>query len=123
MIGGGTSWYEDDDGPTVRPFAVTRGRVRINQGDLDMLTLVRAVHPRANRNGLQWEHNEILQMCVARPLSLVEVSARLDLLLAAVKVLVGDLIDAGALVVQSPARPAPPNPELLQAVLDGVRRL
>jgi hypothetical protein len=123
MIDGGTSWYEDDYGPAVRPFAVTRGRVRVNQGDLDMLTLVRAVHPGAHRNGLQWEHSEILQMCVGRPLSLVEISARIDLLLAAVKVLVGDLLDVGALIVQSPARPAPPNPELLQAVLDGVRRL
>ncbi|RSM50893.1 DUF742 domain-containing protein [Amycolatopsis balhimycina DSM 5908] len=123
MIDGGTSWYEDDYGPSVRPFAVTRGRVRVNRGDLDMLTLVRTVHPDAHRNRLQWEHNEILLMCVVRPLSLVEISARLDLLLAAVKVLVGDLLDVGALVLQSPARPVPPNPELLQAVLDGVRRL
>ena len=48
----------------------------------------------------------------------------MNLLLAAVKVLVSDLIDAGYLISRSP-RPAAERPDikLLQAVLDGVRKL
>lgn len=53
-----------------------------------------------------------------------EIAAHLNLLLAAVKVLVSDLIDAGYLIHRQP-RPAAAKPDikLLQAVLDGVRKL
>jgi hypothetical protein len=48
----------------------------------------------------------------------------MNLLLAAVKVLVGDLIDSGHLIHRSP-QPAKGRADikLLQAVLDGVRKL
>ena len=60
---------------------------------------------------------------VALPLS-TRNTAHMNLLLAAVKVLVSDLIDSGYLIHQQP-RPATAKPDikLLQAVLDGVRKL
>jgi predicted ArsR family transcriptional regulator len=64
-------------------------------------------------------------MCQRRPLSIAEISAQMGLLLAAVKVLVSDLISSGHLIFRSPPPPATGRPDikLLQAVLDGVRKL
>ncbi|HVW43451.1 MAG TPA: DUF742 domain-containing protein [Amycolatopsis sp.] len=118
------SWFDDDAGPLVRPFAVTRGRAGADVHDLDLITLVVAVRPAANSADWDWEYGEILRMCQGRPLSIAEIAAKLDLLLAAVKVLVSDLIDSGHLIFRSPpAAKARPDIKLLQAVLDGVRRL
>jgi hypothetical protein len=118
------SWFDDDAGPLVRPFAVTRGRAGADLHDLDIITLVVAVRPATDAAAWDWEYGEILRMCQRRPLSIAEIAAKLDLLLAAVKVLVSDLIDSGHLIFRSPpAAEARPDIKLLQAVLDGVRRL
>ncbi|WP_237754975.1 DUF742 domain-containing protein [Nocardia nova] len=108
----------------VRPFAVTRGRAGRNLHQLDILTLVVAVRSDSDLAGLAPEYIEIVRMTRGRPLSIAELAAHLDLLLAAVKVLVSDLIQSGHVIYRSPT-PASnsPHPELLQAVLDGIRRL
>ncbi|MTD56943.1 DUF742 domain-containing protein [Amycolatopsis pithecellobii] len=116
--------YDDDPGPLVRPFAVTRGRAGKNLTDLDIITLVVAVRPAADVATLDREYGEILRMCQGRPLSIAEISAKMNLLLVAVKVLVSDLINSGHLIFRSPAPTAGrPDIKLLQAVLDGVRKL
>jgi hypothetical protein len=118
--------FDDDPGPLVRPFAVTRGRTGRNIHRLDLLTLVMAARVEADVAGLDREYREILRLCQHRALSVAEIAAHLNLLLAAVKVLISDLIDSGYLIYQSP-RPAAaadwPDIKLLQAVLDGVRKL
>jgi len=115
---------DDDPGPLVRPFAVTRGRAGKHVHGLDILTLVMAARPEADSAGLDREYREILRLCEHRALSVAELAAHMNLLLAAVKVLVSDLIDSGYLIHQQP-RPAMAKPDiqLLQAVLDGVRKL
>ncbi|GAB3566512.1 DUF742 domain-containing protein [Amycolatopsis endophytica] len=122
-----TSWTRDDDpGPLVRPFAVTRGRAGRDLHKLDLITLVVAVRPASDVMTLDREYGEILRMCQGRPMSLAEIAAQLNLLLAAVKVLVSDLIASGHLIFRSPPVPSDnrrPNIELLRAVLDGVRKL
>jgi hypothetical protein len=113
-----------DPGPLVRPFAVTRGRVGKDLHGLDILTLVMAARLAADNSGLDREYREILRLCQHRALSIAEIAAHMNLLLAAVKVLVSDLIEAGYLVHRPPsAATARPDLNLLQAVLDGVRRL
>lgn len=119
----GESWADDDPGPLVRPFAITRGRAGRNLHNLDMISLVVAVRPATEVAALDREYAEILRMCQRRPLSIAEIAAQLDLLLAAVKVLVSDLIDSGHLIVRSAPPAARPGIELLQAVLDGIRKL
>ncbi len=116
--------FEDDPGPLVRPFAVTRGRAGKDLRRLDILTMVVAARIEADITGLDREYREILRLCQHQALSVAEVAAHMNLLLAAVKVLVGDLIDAGYLTYRSP-EPAAERPDikLLQAVLDGVRKL
>ncbi|NKQ56740.1 DUF742 domain-containing protein [Amycolatopsis sp. K13G38] len=122
---GSDSWSVEDPGPLVRPFAVTRGRAGKNVHDLDIITLVVAVRPETEAMTLDREYGAILRMCQRRPLSIAEIAAQLNLLVAAVKVLVSDLIDSGHLIFRSPPPPAEgrPDMQLLQAVLDGVRRL
>jgi uncharacterized protein DUF742 len=117
--------FELTPGPLIRPFAVTRGRAGRDLHDLDIITLVVAVRPEADVAGLDREYRDILRMCQRRPLSIAEISAQMGLLLAAVKVLVSDLISSGHLIFRSPPPPATGRPDikLLQAVLDGVRKL
>jgi hypothetical protein len=117
--------FELSPGPLIRPFAVTRGRAGRDLHDLDIITLVVAVRPEADVAGLDREYRDILRMCQRRPLSIAEISAQMGLLLAAVKVLVSDLISSGHLIFRSPPPPATGRPDikLLQAVLDGVRKL
>jgi DNA-directed RNA polymerase specialized sigma24 family protein len=114
---------DDDPGPLVRPFAVTRGRAGKNIHRLDLLTLVMAARTEADTAGLDREYREILELCSRRALSVAEIAAHMNLLLAAVKVLISDLIDSGYLIYQPPQAAAKPNIKLLQAVLDGVRKL
>ena len=117
--------FELAPGPLIRPFAVTRGRAGRDLHDLDIITLVVAVRPEADVAGLDREYRDILRMCQRRALSIAEISAQMGLLLAAVKVLVSDLISSGHLIFRSPPPPATGRPDikLLQAVLDGVRKL
>lgn len=123
-MNGGASFDGDDPGPLVRPFAVTRGRAGKDLHRLDILTMVMAAHPEAAAAGLDREYRDILRLCQYRALSIAELAAHMNLLLAAVKVLVGDLIDSGYLIHRPPV-PATGRPDvkLLQAVLDGVRKL
>ena len=116
--------FNDDPGPLVRPFAVTRGRAGKNIHRLDLLTLVIAARRETDTAGLDREYREILRLCQYRALSVAEIAAHMNLLLAAVKVLISDLIDTGYLSYQSPRHaPAKPDLQLLQAVLDGVRKI
>jgi len=115
---------DDDPGPLVRPFAVTRGRAGKHIHRLDLLTMVMAARTEADITGLDREYREILRLCQHQALSVAEIAAHLKLLLAAVKVLISDLIDSGYLIYQSPRQAAAqPDLQLLQAVLDGVRKL
>ncbi|MFD0487035.1 DUF742 domain-containing protein [Saccharopolyspora erythraea] len=118
-------WLDEAAGPLVRPYAMTRGRTRPTSPELDMVTqVVTARRGSSDRSGLSVEHLDILEFC-KRPLSIAEVASFLDVPLVVGKVLVGDLIERGDLIAGSASsRTAEmPNRKLLQAVLDGVRRL
>ncbi|WP_235948040.1 DUF742 domain-containing protein [Nocardia terrae] len=92
--------------------------------ELDLITLVVAVGHVAEVSTLDREYGDILRMCQARPLSIAEIAAELNLLLASVKVLVSDLISAGYLLHRSPMpTTGRPGIRLLEAVLDGVRNI
>jgi hypothetical protein len=114
----------EDPGPLVRPFAVTRGRAGKDLHSLDILTLVMAARAEADAAALDREYRDILGLCQYRALSIAEIAAHMNLLLAAVKVLVSDLIDSGYLIYRSPlAAAGKPDIKLLEAVLEGVRKL
>jgi hypothetical protein len=120
MTHGRESWYDEEAGPLVRPYAITRGRTRADRYQLNMITLMLAVKP--GIPAMAPEYGEILRLC-HRPLSVAEVAASLDLPLAVLKVLAGDLIDEGYLIYRTPQQQNDKDVNTLQAVLDGIRKL
>lgn len=117
----GQVWFDDAAGPLVRPYAVTRGRTRSLQTELEMITIVVAVqkpdHPAAYR--LDPEHLEIIQRC-QQPTSVAEISAALKLPLSVVKILISDLIERQLVIFRTAVTP---DLHVLQAVINGIRRL
>jgi hypothetical protein len=65
------------DGPLVRPYAITRGRIASTAEDLSLVTLVVALreHLAADLAEREPEHEQILRLC-RRPVSVAEVAAR-----------------------------------------------
>jgi hypothetical protein len=116
-------WFDEAAGPLVRPYAMTGGRTRSATIGLDLITLVVAMHAVSDVD-LEPEYAKILQAC-QRPISVVEVAAEVDLPLQVVKVLLSDLITQRLIVFRSPVTPGsePPSQHVLQAVLDGIRKL
>jgi hypothetical protein len=123
MTGGRDNWVDDEAGPLVRPYAMTRGRTTPANRDLDMITLVVAAKDEIDPLALDADYVTILQMCY-RPMSVAEIAAHMDVPIVVVKVLLSDLLERGEVVARTPARNVKvPDMNLLQAVLDGVRRL
>ena len=117
----GDGWRDSAAGPLVRPYALTRGRTRAAAAELEQGTLVVAVpDPEA---GEEWDadRERILELC-AQPRSIADLAAALEIPLVVATVLVSDLLDSGDLSVPM-ATPREPDHALLQAVLDGIRRL
>jgi hypothetical protein len=117
-------WYDEEAGPLVRPYAVTRGRTVGAGHNLDMLTVVAAAQPAPRLRRSEPEYRDILRLCQL-PISVAEVSATLHLPLAVTKILVGDLINEGNLIFRAPVQhhTGLNDVRLLRAVLDGIRRI
>ncbi|EIV91123.1 DUF742 domain-containing protein [Frankia sp. QA3] len=117
-------WFDEDAGPVVRPYAVTGGRTRPTNRALELVALVTTT-PNGRLMGatLEPEQRSIALLC-QRVQSIVEISARLDLPIGVVRVLVGDMLDAGLITVNRPARPSDrPSAALIEKVLDGLQAL
>ncbi|CAM3595758.1 DUF742 domain-containing protein [Kibdelosporangium persicum] len=118
-------WYDEAAGPLVRPYAITAGRTSASAGaNLDVATQVMTLRSAETTDGgLTPEHLQIKRLC-QKPLSVAELAAHMNLPLGVIRVLCGDLIERGVVIVRSPAqRVEAPNRELLQAVLDGLSKL
>ena len=123
MTSGRESWLDDEAGPLVLPYAMTRGRTRPANRDLDMITLVVSTRDEIDPVALDPDYLTILEMC-HNPISVAELSAHMDVPIVVVKVLLSDLIERGEVFARNPALDVrAPDMKLLQAVLDGVRRL
>ncbi|MEU5527500.1 DUF742 domain-containing protein [Micromonospora chersina] len=106
-----------------RPYTVTRGRLTSDHGQLDLISLVvsRRAAPAAAQ--LFPEQARIIERC-HRPLSVAEVAAELELPLGTVRVLLGDLLEAGLIEThEPPSLSGAPSRDLLEALLDGLRTL
>jgi hypothetical protein len=118
-------WLDRDAGPVVRPYAMTRGRVRPSSGGFDLVAFVVAVpYDGPLPVHLQPEHRAILGI-TREPLSVAEVSAYLDLALGVVRVLLGDLLAEGLIAMHEPHLGAAelPDEHVLKAVVNGLRAL
>lgn len=117
------AWYDEAAGPVARPYTVTRGRTTPGHGQLDLISLVVTPHAVPATAQLFPEQARIIERC-RRPLSVAEVAAELDLPLGTVRVLLGDLLEAGLIELhEPPAVSTAPSRELLEALLAGLQAL
>jgi hypothetical protein len=116
-------WYDEEAGPLVRPYTITRGRIPSARAQLDMATQVKTIRSGRDADGLDPEHLTIMRLC-QRPLSIAELAVYVKIPLGAVRVLCGDLLERGDVIVRSPSPVThAPDRQLLEAVLDGLNRL
>ncbi|MFE2303510.1 DUF742 domain-containing protein [Streptomyces sp. NPDC059445] len=121
-------WFDDEAGPVVRPYAMTRGRTTsAGQHRLDLIALVvteqHAEDPEADHS-LSPEHVDIVELCRDVPQSVAELAAELDLPIGVVRVLIGDLVDDEMVHVTRPVPPAElPDESILRDVISGLRAL
>jgi hypothetical protein len=108
----------------LRAYAVTGGRTRPRDPDLELESLVSTTEFGArNAAVLGMERQAITQLCT-EVLSIAEVSAYLDLPLGVTRVLVGDMAAEGLLSVNRPAGATDqPDLDLLERVLHGLRAM
>ena len=122
--GYGERWFDQDAGPVVRPYALTKGRTLPNGGAaFGLIDVVVATSERPSelfRPGP--EHRRILSVC-RRPVPIVDLTSEIDLPLGVVRVLLGDLACEGMLRVVSSQREQVPDQSLLRMVLDGLESL
>lgn len=117
-------WLDEEAGPVVRPYALTRGRTRPTGEALDLIALVTTVRGvEVNPMGLDPEHLALLRMC-RLPASVADLAADLDLPVGVVQILLADLRERSLIHVHHPTLPARlPDPRILREVADGLRRL
>src|SRR5215468_5097665 len=117
-------WLDEEAGPVVRPYALTRGRTRPTGEVLDLIALVTAVRGvEVDPAGLDPEHLALLRMC-RLPASVADLAADLDLPLGVIQILLADLRARSLIAVHHPAPPAQlRDPRILKEVADGLRRL
>jgi hypothetical protein len=120
--GGGAAWLDDDAGPMVRSYALTGGRTR-GRADLDLLTHVVTTEAGMHAGELLPEQRAIVGHAL-RPKSVAEIASHVDLPVGVVRVLLGDLLDAGVIAIEAPPSVRLlPDDHVLRAVIDGLRSL
>ncbi|MCZ9350004.1 DUF742 domain-containing protein [Streptomyces mutabilis] len=125
---GRNHWFDDEAGPVVRPYAMTRGRTTsVGQHRLDLIAVV-VTEPHVDDAEadvtLSPEHVDIVGLCRQAPQSVAELAAELDLPVGVVRVLVGDLVDSELVHVNRPVPPAElPDEGILRDVINGLRAL
>ncbi len=122
----------DNEAYTVRPYAVTGGRVSAANSHLPLEALVQAPSASRSFRGLTPEKKKILQLAAGQYQSVAELSAHTRLPLGVVRVLVTDLAEEKYLTIHTAgtAEDAATHDangglslSLLETVLDGIAAL
>jgi hypothetical protein len=113
-------WLDDAAGRLVRPYTVSNGRTRPSTR-MELLSMVMATG-RLPHGQLEPDHAEALGLC-RTPTTVAEVAARLRLPAVVTKILLSDLVDAGAIDARSPGPAAEPtNTAVLETILNALQR-
>lgn len=107
--------------PIVRPYALTGGRTRPrNAYPIEALVVTSFAGEHLDANATP-EATAICDLC-RRSQSVAEVAAHLKLPLGVARVLIGDLVDDGLVLVHERSDEVPDG-DLLERVLGGLRKL
>jgi Protein of unknown function (DUF742) len=107
--------------PVVRPYALTRGRTKPEHAyplEALVVTSVSGEHYDPSRTP---EAHAICRMCT-HSRSVAEIAANLHVPIGVTRVIIGDMADAGLVLVHGQSDDAP-NTDLLERVLGGLRKL
>ncbi|WP_436758793.1 DUF742 domain-containing protein [Streptosporangium sp. V21-05] len=117
-------WVDEEAGPVVRPYAMTGGRTRASSSSFDLLAMAVATGvPAGPGANLGSEHRRLLNL-VRRARPIVEIASDAGLPVGVIKVLLGDLLDQGLILVRPPLPAASMPPEsLLKELISGLRAL
>ncbi|MER5973885.1 DUF742 domain-containing protein [Streptomyces sp. NPDC002055] len=122
---GAAHWYEDETGPMVRPYTVTHGRTRPDTDHpIDLMAPITAVEEAEPEQALDHARTSLLELIRRGSRPLAELAADADLPLTVVRVLLGDLVDAGLVRIGAATTPADrPDAGLLREVVARLREL
>ena len=119
----GERWFDQEAGPVVRLYALTRGRGRPAGRVLDVVDVVAAVGSAATHGPwLPPEHRRLFDMC-GSPIAVAELASETGLPLGVVQILLSDLHQRSLISVVRPAREHAGDENVLRKVLDGLRAL
>ncbi|AVH61573.1 DUF742 domain-containing protein [Streptomyces dengpaensis] len=112
----------------VRPYTVTRGRTRpSDRHTIDLMSRVTAVATDEGQPGVDHARAALLDLVRRGGRPVVELAVDADLPLTVVRVLLGDLAEAGLVRIDAPRRPAQggpaADPELLREIVERLRAL
>jgi hypothetical protein len=120
-------WYDDEAGPLVRLYALTRGRARPRHEFFDLVTLITARADRADVRhdpALGPEHAAVMELCLSEARSVVDLAADCDLPIGVTRVILSDLLEVGLIQVSRPVSAAQlPDERMLREVINGLRAL
>jgi Protein of unknown function (DUF742) len=118
-------WLDQEAGPIVRPYAVTRGRTMpASDSYVGLIDMVLAEpYPQLPADArINSEHRRLLSRC-HQQITVVDLASDANLPVGVVRVLVSDLSRWGAVrLVQTPRGPVT-DEQLLRDVLDGLQAL
>ena len=122
--GDANRWLDQEAGPVVRPYAVTKGRTLPSGGAwFDLIDIVVGTGEWASKDFRPGpEHRRMLSLC-RRPVTVVDLTSELDLPLGVMRVLLGDLAEAGMVRIIPAQRQREPDQRLLRKMLDGLESL
>ncbi|SDL11617.1 DUF742 domain-containing protein [Nonomuraea jiangxiensis] len=119
-------WIDEEAGPVVRPYAVTRGRTRpASSSSLDLLAIIASTRSPAPAGAdLGVQHRRLLACLAGQNRPVAEIASELGLPVGVVRVLLGDLLGYGLITVRPPRDKATAATEsLLEEVINGLRAL
>ncbi len=119
----GERWFDQEAGPVVRLYALTRGRARPAGLVLDVVDVIMAEH--LTETHLQWlppEHRLLLELC-GSPIAVADLASESGLPLGVVQVLLSDLSRQGLVGVIKPTKGSAVDENVLKSVLEGLRAL
>jgi hypothetical protein len=125
----GSQWYDGEAGPLVRPYAMTGGRTKpgptgVRFDLIALVTLDTGAPGFDDGTALGPEHRALVDLCRTETQSVAELAAGADLPVGVVRVLLGDLVELGRVIVSRPVPPAQlPDERILREVIEGLRAL